>query len=183
MTADEFMDYDGGGQLGKLELIHGEIYAMSPASGTHSLIQAEIGRLLGNHLQKVGSPCRVGTEAPVRPALSQNNNVRAPDLAVTCDPPSSDEKYFPNPVLIIEIMSPSNRRETWESISACATNASVTELLVIESERIGVSIFRRNEAGEWGEQITLNDGEDELQLTSIGFVGRLKDVYATTGLT
>jgi Uma2 family endonuclease len=42
MTAAEFLDWDGGGHQGKLELVNGVVRAMPPASGTHALIQAKL---------------------------------------------------------------------------------------------------------------------------------------------
>ncbi len=148
MTADQFLDWDGGGHLGKLELVNGEVRAMSPASGTHALIQANLAGLIWNHIREKKLPCRVGTEAPVQPQLHANDNVRAPDLAVTCLP-STDTKIFPPPALIIEVLSPSNLKDTWNSIYAMATIPALAEIVVVDSESIKVEVFQRGADGTW----------------------------------
>ena len=60
MTAAEFMAWDGGGHIGKLELINGEVRAMSPASGTVSVLKANLAALVGGHIRFKILPLRVG---------------------------------------------------------------------------------------------------------------------------
>ena len=182
MTADEFIDWDGGGHQGKLELVHGEVRAMSPASGTHALIQATVAHIIRTHLQARRLPCRVGTEAPVRPRILTQSNVRAPDIAVTCLPPTANERFFPDPVLIIEVLSPSNQRETYESISACATIPTLAEVAVIDSERVAAKVFRKSETDGWPLDGEVIGPGDVLRLDSIGFAVPLAELYADTHL-
>lgn len=182
MTVDEFLAWDGAGHIGKLELVEGQVRAMSPASGTHALIQANIAIILGSLFRERKSPCRVGTEAPIVPRIHANDNVRAPDLAVTCATVSTD-KRFPDPLLIVEVLSPSNQRETWESIRACASVPSLMEILVVDSEKRWAEIFRREADGGWpvDGQVRL-DGDGEIALTSIDARFDLDEVYRGTHL-
>jgi Uma2 family endonuclease len=181
MTVDEFLDWDSYGFVGKLELVNGQVRAMSPASGTHSLIQANLAYLIGSHLRASGLPCRVGTEAPIVPRFHANDNVRAPDLAVTCAK-SAAGKRFPDPVLIIEVLSPGNRKETWESILACATLPSLTEIAVIDSERVHAEIYRRDAAGAWPQDPDQTSASLDAAVTleSIGATLSLTEIYAGT---
>ncbi len=182
MTAVEFLAWDGAGHIGKLELVEGQVRAMSPASGTHALVQARLAILIGSQLLARKSPCRVGTEAPISPRIHANDNVRAPDLAVTCAPISND-KLFPDPILIIEVLSPSNRRETWESIRAIASVPSLKEILVVDSEKRWAEIFRREADGGWPVhgQSRLDD-QGTVELESIDVTFTLDDVYTGTYL-
>jgi Uma2 family endonuclease len=50
MSVAEFVAWPGDGSGAKFELVDGEPRAMAPASVTHGLIQANLARLLGNHL-------------------------------------------------------------------------------------------------------------------------------------
>ncbi len=51
----------------------------------------------------------------VQPRAGAATNVRVPDLAVTCSPVV--EHYMAtDPVIIIEILSPSNQHETYEAV-------------------------------------------------------------------
>jgi hypothetical protein len=86
------------------------------ADVTQSLLRANLAALVGFPLRAAGRRW-AGIAPPIVPRIHANDNVRAPDLAVTCLPPSAD-KRFPDPVLIIEVLSPSNQKETWESIQA-----------------------------------------------------------------
>lgn len=176
MTVDEFFAWDGGGIPGKLELVNGEVRSMSPASATHSLIQANVAIAIGSHLKAKGSPCRVAVEAPVVPKFDSKRNVRVPDVAVTCAKISG--KVMVDPILIIEIVSPSNDRETYESMLACATLPSVQEIVLIQSERMEVTLYRRDAAGVWQsleDAIVLTSGS--LELASIGATIHLADIY------
>lgn len=181
MTAAEFLDWDGGGLIGKLELVNGEVRAMSPASGTHALIQANLAGLIWNHIRTKKLPCRVGTEAPVQPQLHANDNIRAPDLAVTCLQ-SKDTKKFPDPVLIVEIMSPSNQKETWEAIYACATIPVLQEIAVVESASMRVEVYRRGPDGAWPLGGEVSERGGAVRLTSISAEFLVADIYEGTYL-
>lgn len=181
MTAAEFMDWDGGGLIGKLELVNGEVRAMSPASGTHALIQANLAYLIGAHLRAKKLPSRVGTEAPVQPQLHANDNVRAPDLAVTCAPPTA-AKTFPDPVLIIEVLSPSNHKDTWDSIYAMSTIPTLQEIVVVDSERVHVEVFRRDADGAWPKHGEVRQAPDMVRLNSISAEIPVTEIYSGTVL-
>lgn len=180
MTIDEFMAWDGGGHAGKLELIDGVVRAMAPASATHSIIQGNLVAAIHSHLRARGSRCRVAPEAPIQPAIRKQGNVRAPDVAVTCSPPSAS-KLFEDPVLIIEVLSPSNVDDTWESIRALAPLLTLTEIVVVASEKIEVEIFRKGEGGGWNPA---PDGFQSgmIRLASIDLELPISDVYRGTYL-
>jgi len=182
MTAEEFISWGGDGHPGKLELVNGMVRAMSPASGTHALLQSTIAGLLRDHLRARKSPCRVGTEAPIRPRMRSNENVRAPDVAVTCVPKSKDEKFFPDPILIVELLSPSNQRETWESIWACATIPTLQEVMVVDSERIHVAVYTKDATGAWPEHPKAVEEGGTVRLASIDAEFAVTDIYADTNL-
>lgn len=182
MTAAEFLDWDGDGHQGKLELVNGEVVAMSPSSGTHAVIQANLAGLIWQHLRSKKMPCRVGTEAPVVPRFHSNRNVRAPDLAVTCAPPGRD-KTFPDPVLIIEVLSPGNQRETWESIWACSTLPSLQEVIVVDSERVHIQVFQRSAEGEWPKEPEIVKPDGTLRVATIDAARPIGEVYAGTLLS
>ncbi|MCL4765903.1 MAG: Uma2 family endonuclease [Hyphomicrobiaceae bacterium] len=182
MTAEEFIAWGGDGHPGKLELVNGVVRAMSPASGTHALIQSSIAGLLRGHLKARNSPCRVGTEAPIRPRMRSDVNVRAPDVAVTCVPKSRDEKFFPDPILIVEVLSPSNERETWESIWACATIPTIQEVMVVDSERIRVVVYTKDSSGAWPEEPRLAEAGGTVRLASIDAAIAIAEIYADTNL-
>ncbi len=100
------------------QLVDGEPQAMAPANRTHGAIQAELCRLIANHLAERKSPCSVVTAPGVVPRVQAEINFRIPDLAVTCSGYESEESALADPVLVIEIRSPNNQAETWANVWA-----------------------------------------------------------------
>ncbi len=179
MTVDEFFAWDGGGHVGKLELVNGRVRAMAPASEAHSSIQLNIGIAIGVHLKATGSKCRAGTEAPVIPPMLQKVNARAPDIAVTCSPPSPN-KVFENPILIVEVLSPSNAKESWETISAIAALTSMKEILVVESTEVLAKVFTRDATGAWPSDPVTAFAGGTVHLSSLGLDIPVADIYEGT---
>ncbi len=163
-------------------LVDGQPQAMAPANRTHGAIQGELGRLLRNHLLQRGSPCSVVVTPGIVPPVNAGHNVRVPDLAVTCSGYDTEERVLEDPVLLIEILSPSNQAETWSNVWTYAAMPSVRDILVVRSDSIGAQLLRRNADGTWPDQpIPIQDG-NELTLESLGFSVFLSALYRTTRL-
>ena len=180
MTVDEFYEFDGGGHVGKIELVHGRLRLQSYASGGHATIQGNITGMLHAHLRAKRPGCRVGNEPGVVPTFDPKRNIRKPDVVITCAPHTTGERSFPNPILIVEVLSPSNADETWESIQACATIGSVVEILVVDSETIDVQVFRRDDKGVWPmepERVPLGG---MVRLASLEFEMPVAEIYRGT---
>jgi len=182
MTLDEFLSWDPGDPSGaRWQLIDGEPAAMAPGSEGHAAIQAEAARLLGNHLLESGSQCRVLSELGMVPRVRANFNYRIPDLGVTCSPPSNDPMVA-EPLLLIEILSPSNETETWSNIWAYTTIPSVREILALRSTRIEAELLRRGMDGSWPAEPETIGPAGVLTLDSIDVTAPLAALYRTTVL-
>ncbi len=182
MTVDEFLAWDPGDpSVAAWQLIDGEPVAMAPGSDAHGSIQLELAALLRNHLLERGSPCRAVTEPGVVPRLRAEHNYRVPDIGVTCSPPS-DGLMMPEPVVLIEILSPSNEVETRANIWAYATIPSVREILAVRSTRIEAELLIRDAEGNWPAQPIIIGRDGEVTLPSIGFTAPLAAFYRTTAL-
>ena len=180
MTVAEFLAWDAPGpQL--WQLVDGEPQAMAPASRTHGARQNELGSLIRNHLADRASPCTVITNAGVIPHVHADMNFRIPDLAITCSGYETEESALTDPVLMIEILSPSNQAETWANVWTYTTIPSVGEILVLRTAVIGAELLRRNPDGSWPKQPIVIDSGD-LTLESIGFRIALSAAYRTTRL-
>jgi Uma2 family endonuclease len=151
---------------------------MAPSSARHGLIAAQAARLLGNHLDAYPQ-CRVVIEPGVQPRVRADINVRIPDLGVTCTPISPDDKLLREPLVLIEILSPSNPKNTWANVWAYTTIPSVAEILVLHSTEISADLLRRDDGGDWlANPLMLAEG-DEVALGSIGFTVPLVAFYRT----
>ncbi|MGO9720338.1 MAG: Uma2 family endonuclease [Methylocella sp.] len=163
------------------QLVDGEPQAMAPPSITHGAIQSQLGHLIAGHLQDRGGACRVVTTPGVIPRVQAETNVRVPDLAVACSRYDAEESALSDPVLLIEILSPSNQAETWANVWAYTTIPSVQEILVLKTASIGAELLRRNPDGSWPSQpLPIETGD--LTLESIGFNFPLAAAYRTTRL-
>ena len=180
MTVAEFLAWDApGGE--RWQLVDGEPQAMAPANRTHNGILGELGRLIGNHLLERGSPCTVVPTPGVIPRVRADTNFRIPDLGVTCSDYQEEEYDLTDPILLVEVLSPSNRAETWTNVWAYTTLPSVQEILVLHSARIGAELLRRNPDGSWPERSATIDAGD-IELASIDFRTPLAALCRTTRL-
>lgn len=180
MTLAEFLVWDAPGPE-NWQLVDGEPTAMAPASAENGAIQMELGRLIGNHLVGRGSTCRVIGGPGVIPRVRANNNMRVPDLAVSCTPYELDGHALSEPVLVIEILSPSNKAETWSNVGAYTTVPRLREIAVFHSVKIGVELLRRGADGSWPEQPESIESGD-MVFESIEFRFPLEAAYRTTRL-
>ena len=182
MTVEEFFAWDGGGHVGKLELVHGVVRAQTYASDGHGTIQGNVSRLIGNHLAASRPDCRVVIEGGVIPMFDPKRNVRKPDLSVTCSPNVKGSRAVPNPVLVVEVLSLTNADETWESIQACATVGSVAEILVIDSETRLVQVFTKDAKGVWPDPGQTIEADGTIRLKRLDLEMTMVDVYRGTSL-
>src|SRR5437764_11584789 len=123
ITIAEFLEWAGDGSRSRHQLVDGEIRAMAPASIRHGRLQANAVRLLGNHLE--GSQCEVIVEPGVVPRIQSETNLRIPDLGVTCEADETGQQTLLNPVLLVEILSPTNENETRENVWSYTTIPTV----------------------------------------------------------
>ncbi len=181
MTLAEFLAWDAPDGP-SWQLIDGVPEAMAPANGTHAVMQNEAGRLIGNHLATHRPGCQALANPGVIPRLSDSeDNFRIPDLGVTCTPIPRGAIEVAEPILLIEILSPGNAKQTWTNVWAYTAIPSVREILVIRTASIGVQILRRAPDGTWPD-VPLAIDSGELHLQSIGFSIPVAALYAGTWL-
>jgi Uma2 family endonuclease len=181
MSVQDFFEWESGDHR-RYELVDGEPRAMAPASVIHGVLQNELGRLIGNHLREHRRDCRAAANPGVIPRLLSAHNVRVPDLGVTCSPVVPGQTTMPDPVLLIEILSPSNQSETWSNVWTYTTIPTVQEIVVLHSTQVVAEILWRTDNGSWPSEPGLMRGGD-LVLTSIGFRVAMSELYEPTGLT
>lgn len=183
MTADAFYELtDLGPVEGKVELVDGRIRMQHYASDAHGTIQANFAGLIRNHLIAKRPGCRVVTEGGVQTRLNAKHNVRRPDVTVTCSPPAQGQRAVPNPVLIVQVMSPNNVEEQWESIRALAHVISIREIVVAESETVEVQVFRRQTDNNWPAEPERVGPGGTVRLASLDLDIAVADLYWGTAL-
>jgi Uma2 family endonuclease len=182
MTVAEFLDWEPDDRSGALwQLRDGEPEMMAPASDPHGSIQGELAYLLISHLRSSGRPCRVVVAPGVVPSQRSEENCLVPDIGVTCAPPS-DVRLMHEPLVLIEILSPTNVSKTRANVRAYRTIPTVREIVVLHSKAIAAEILRRGPNGAWPRQPEMVDADATLRLDSIGFAAPLRAAYRTTAL-
>jgi len=182
MTVAEFLDWtpeDGTGAIWQLR--DGEPEMMTPASESHGSIQNELAFLITRHLIAQGSRCRSVITPGVIPRQRSDHNMLAPDIGITCSPPAGG-RSLPNPVVLIEILSPSNETQTRANVQAYTTIPSAAEIVIVDSVAVGAEILRRQPDGTWPEQPEFVSGDGALRIAAIGFAVPLREVYRTSGV-
>ena len=154
---------------------------MAPASPIHGALHSRLNARIERHLDDREMPCIAVIAPGILLGRKADRNYRIADIGVTCSPLVQGEFALPSPVLLVEILSPSNQPETWNNVWAYTTIPSVQEILILRSSVIGAQILRRNADGTWPD-ISANVEGDDLVLESIGFRMKLADLYAGTWL-
>ena len=182
MTVADFLDWPGDGTDIRYELIDGELRAMARAADCHNTVVANLIMLIGNHLRSSGVPCRVVASPGVQPRVRADWNFRVPDLGVTCAPNRAGDVMTPEPILLIEVLSPGNKPQTYENVRAYATIPSVREIVIVHSTAVRAELLVRDELGNWPANPAETGTGDALPLTSISATFLLTEVYAGTHL-
>ena len=174
MSLDEFLGWERE-QPERHEYVDGVIRMMTGGSLDHSTIASNLWMSLREKLK--GTGCR-----PFRgdAKVLAHQSVRYPDLSVTCSAIHGTDDVVPNPVVVIEIISPSTAREDRgrKKIDYFAT-PSIRQYAIIEQEERLIDLYTRTDAG-WIDEVVVDDGV--LNLWAIGVAISLDAIYEDTEL-
>ncbi len=163
----------------RYEYHDGFILAMAGGTLEHGQIIMNIGREMGNQLNKSGRPCIVyGSDVKV--SIETTRRTFYPDLSVTCEAPEKSDKdphALTNPVLIIEVLSESTGDfDRGEKFAHYRQIPSLREYVLVNQSQVLVDSFFRLETGSWEIQTRMGLG-DKLALKSLGIELQVKDIY------
>jgi Uma2 family endonuclease len=166
LTVEEFLDSCPNDQR-HYQLFDGVIVTMAPPAGRHQMIAGVLGGVLFNAVEANLPGCSVRTQAGIAPQGLRGRDHFETDVTVTCE--VLDEIYrgiVQQPLLIVEVLSPStDRDDIFVKLPAYRRIPSLQEILYLETERIGATVYRRAE-GTW-QTINLASGA-QLQLETVG---------------
>lgn len=170
-------DYLEGEQISQIkhEYIKGEVYAMAGASDTHHRISANVFIKLDSHLEDTDCEAfMVDMKLKADP-----NTFYYPDVFVAYDESPESRFYREEPVLIVEVLSPSTRQiDRREKLSAYQRIPSVQEYLVIEPEKIHIELHRRQPNGNWITHFyNKSDRDEEIEFQSVNMKIVLDEIY------
>lgn len=175
MTLEEFYQWDSGDEL-RYELIHGVPVAMTSPRNAHGKIVVGLSYFAFSALRsrtRCTAEAEVGVISPTR-----SNTFYQADLAVSCTPQLDDQHEMRDPILIIEVLSPSTEEKDRKvKLVDYRTIPSVQEVLLVDCTRPYCEVHRRLDQDRWLTELVV-DQNASLTLESIGLELPLADIYA-----
>jgi len=157
VSVEEYLALDRTAEIPS-EYYDGELFPLAAVSVRHSIISANIVRMLGNRLEK--TPCRVAN-SPLRVRVSPTKYV-IPDMMVICGKPVLTDEYqdtVTNPKVIGEVLSPSTADYDYgEKFILFRKLESFEEYLLVAQDRARVEVFHKKADKHWA--ITTYEGLD-----------------------
>jgi Uma2 family endonuclease len=156
----------------KHELVAGEILAMAGGRPRHNYLAGRAVVALGTRL--VSGPC-VALSSDQRIALPENGYTYA-DASVFCGIDRGREETGLNPVVLVEVLSPSTRGyDRGEKLDRYKEIASLRHILLIEPDEAVVEHWHRT--GSRWELEVLSPPEGVARLSAIGVDVPIAEIY------
>ena len=181
MTIEEYLEFENAATE-KHEYYQGEIFAMSGAKLAHNEIVVNtlfsiLQFLKGKLCKPYGSDLRIYIE--------KNTLFTYPDISIFCDEVltrNDDEMNALNPVILIEVLSPSTKNyDRGSKFKLYRDIPTLKEYVLIDSETINVEIFAINPEGYW-ELREYKDINDTVEISHIAMQLSMEDIYSGTTL-
>jgi Uma2 family endonuclease len=107
MTVDEYLAW-AVGRPGRFELYAGTVYAMTPERAGHAKIKYAVQTALLTGIRRAGLPCHMLPDGMT--VRVDRDTAHEPDALVYCGRELPDSAVeVPNPVIVVEVLSPSTR--------------------------------------------------------------------------
>ena len=174
MSLGEFLAWERD-QPEKHEYAGGVITMMTGASLAHATITMNVAFALRQALR--GTGCRpFANDAKV----IASDSVRYPYIVVTCQPVDGADDIVPEPIVVVEVISPSTEREDRgrKKFDYFAT-PSIRQYAITEQDERLIDLYTRT-GDRWSDEII--EGNAVLKLSSIGVEIGLDAVYEDTEL-
>jgi Uma2 family endonuclease len=145
-TLEEFLAFDDGTDT-SYQLFEGRIVAMNPPLRGHAALVGRLIRVVANQLKP---PCEVYAEAGIVPVNRRHSWYKA-DLIVTCKPGNYKDPFIAEPVLVVEVLSPTTTATDFNrKLPEYQQIPSMRDILLVSSMERLIRHWRR-EAGGWTE--------------------------------
>ena len=146
MTVDEFLAWSQE-QDGRYELFEGRAYAKSPQRVGHGRMKYKVQKELERALLAAGCECQMLPNGMT--VRSDEYTAHEPDALVYCGPPVDDTILeISNPVVVVEVLSPSTRRiDASAKLVSNFKIPSVHHYLIVDPERRPTIHHKRQSGG------------------------------------
>jgi Uma2 family endonuclease len=133
-------------QPGRYERIDGRIVAMAPERGAHLMVKGAVYTALKRALAAAGLRCQA---LPDGATVETGDSDYEPDATVNCgEPMGLDAIVVPNPVIVVEVLSPTTRSaDTGAKLEGYFNVPSIAHYLIVHPTKRTVIHHRRNGDG------------------------------------
>jgi Uma2 family endonuclease len=147
MSVTEFLVWAQDQDKGRFELIDGQPVAMAPERAEHVAAKLRAANALAAAIQRAGVRCEAFVEGL---AVAVNGSTSyQPDALVNCgEPVAPDAMTAPNPLLVVEVLSPSTRGiDTTVKLAGYFRVASLAHYLIVDLGQRHVVHYRKQADG------------------------------------
>lgn len=170
---DAFLEWEQR-QAERYELVAGEVRMMVGGTMGHNTVADNIHVALANKLR--GSPCRAW-RADTRVRTADDGFVY-PDVVVSCTPRRPDELFIDDPVLVVEVLSPSTAQyDQSEKRWVYQAIPTLRQLLFVSPREAKVELVTRQADDSW-RSVFVTGLEAALTLDALDLSLPMADVYA-----
>jgi Uma2 family endonuclease len=175
MSRPEYRAWAEAQPRGRFERVAGEIVAMAPERAAHNRVKLRAWRALDAAVRAAGLPCEA-FGGGITVEIGEDYDYE-PDAMVNCgDRLPGDAVAAPNPVIVVEVLSPSTQStDTGAKLADYFRVPSVRHYLILRADRPQVIHHRRGDDGESIETRVLADGA--VRLDPPGIEVAIADFY------
>lgn len=171
LTVDEFLTWDDGTDR-RHQLLHGVVTMMAPSQAVHGALVMRLGARLAAGLPR---SCAAIIEAGIKPA-HRNDTYYQADLAITCRPLERDQVCLVDPVLIVEVLSPSTAAtDRLLKLDDYRLIPALGDILFVASTQVRVEHWHR-QGDVW--VVAVRGAGEQLHLAAFGLAIDIDALYA-----
>jgi Uma2 family endonuclease len=178
MTVDEFLAWaeTQPREAGKFELLDGVVIVQQSQRWAHAKLKYEVFDALRGAIKQAGLHYFAAPEGPT--VRIHQRKAFEPDALVAALPePEPDSLEVPNPIVVVEVLSPSTTRmDTTVKLQGYFEVESIRHYLIVDPERKAIIHHRRSDKGVV-ETVMVTAGE--LRLAPPGLSISLGDLFGS----
>lgn len=177
VTAEEYLLRERESEW-KHEFFDGYLIAMAGGTRSHNVLAANVARIIGN--QVVPRGCQVLSSDQRIGLPRKGAGYFYPDVSVVCGEPETEdhrEDIVLNPVLIVEVLSPSTAAyDREEKFQKYRTIPSLKVFVLISQHRPFVEVHERKDFNRW-ETTYAESIDANIDLPVVNASMKLQDIY------
>lgn len=160
----------------KYEFVDGYLRAMSSPTNRHNIVATNATSIFWLKLK--GSSCRAfNSNSMVRIQRKSSTWMYLPDVSIVCDENRQSERFQDNPIVVVEVLSPSTRAfDLDEKLANYLTLHSLQMVLLLEQDQPLAIVFRKSDDGNFVRE-TYEGMDQEIRLPFLGVSVLLSDLY------